>query len=426
MSLGSSLIPLCVMALFAFLSAFWSAAETALFSLSHADRVRLKRQSPQVASQIAFLLGRPRELLITLLLGSATVSTAYYVVASMLAVNLDGLAAVGVSIASLLLLVVAGEILPKTLASLHPLAFARLLTPVLTLWFRAISPVRRLIDQLFVTPFSRLVGPAAPASGRIGVDDLGELLEAGTRSGTLQSAEQRLLGDVLQMGTMRIREVMIPRVDMHWMDERATGHLIAEMVLRTGAERLAVMRGGMDGTLLGIFDARQYIAARAAHQQQSGRGELPITPYIALPSFVPDAARLDQLLEHFRSTHTSLAFCVDEAGSLTGVVSVNDIVSQLLNSHPVEADDDSDVRQVSPGSWLVSGRLSVRDWQEFFGAEMPDAARVSTVSGLLTACLGRLPRVGDEVVIARVRLRVQRLRGRVADQILVSLQETSA
>lgn len=416
--MGSLLVPIGVMALFAVLSAFWAAAETSLFSLSHADRSRLKRQSPHLASQVSFLLGRPRELLVTLLLGSATISTAYYVVGSLIAADLPGIAGFAVTIVSLLLLVVAGEILPKTLAALHPGPFARILITPLALWFRVITPVRAAVDTIFVTPLTRLLRPKARLE-EISVEDLAELLEAGARSGTLRADEERLLADVLELGTMRARDVMTPRVEMPWVDEKATGALIAERVLKTGVERFAVMRGGMDGTLLGLLDARRYIAARAVH---SGRSDLPLAPHMDLPTFVPEAARLDQVLDLFRATGSHLAFCVDEFGALTGRVEVNDIVKQLLASHSQEAEEPPGAVRIDSSRWMVSGRLSVRDWQQFFGAEMRDASRVATINGLITARLGRLPRVGDHVRVGGIDLRVDSLRGRVADQIEVSLK----
>lgn len=420
--MGSLLIPICVMALFAALSAFWAAAETSLFSLSYADRARLKRLSPHLASQVSFLLGRPRELLVTLLLGSATVSTAYYVVGSLIATDLPGIAGFAVTILSLLLLVVAGEILPKTLAALHPGPFARVLITPLALWFRVVSPLRAALDIVVVTPLTRLLLPGVRGE-KISVDDLAELLEAGARSGTLRADEERLLADVLELGTMRARDVMTPRVEMAWVDEKATGAIVADRVLKTGVERFAVMRGGMDGTLVGLLDARRYIAARAMH---SGRGDLAIATHMAPPTFVPEAARLDQVLDLFRATGSHLAFCVDEFGALTGRIEVNDIVSQLLASHTQVAEEAPAAQQIDRSRWMVSGRLGVRDWQQFFGAEMRDASRVATINGLITARLGRLPRVGDQVRVGGITLRVESLRGRVADQIEVSLEEQTA
>lgn len=407
------------------LSAGCSSSETALFSLTASDRAALRKVSKRSASAANTLLGRPRALLVTVLLGNISVNTAYMAVAALLATKLEGAAAqAGAGAVAVGALILFGEILPKVMATAHRIRFARALAPLVLLVDRAVAPVRAVVDVGMVGPGVRLLRPAgAPESRPLTVEELAGLLETAQSQAVFGEEEQELLGEVLDLGRQRVRDVMIPRVDMAWLDEPFTGDDVLEAARRSEHGTLPVR--GQDHRVAGLLNARRYLAARLQRRVRGVAGDPPAREFIEAPSFVPDRARLDQLLQHFRGRTGHMAICVDERGEVTGLVRLEDAVRELVDA-PREgaAEGPEGVKEVGEGVWLVSGRLNVHDWEDYFEAAPGEAMdrRVRTIAGLVLAKLGRVPIEGDTVTLGNVELRVEGMRGRRIETVRVSVQ----
>jgi putative hemolysin len=228
-----------------------------------------------------------------------------------------------------------------------------------------------------------------------------------------------MLRHVIHFGELRVRDVMTPRTDLTWIDVAAPTQRVLEIWRRTGLTRIPVARGSLDHGLLGLLNVKTYVLALA-------RGASPrVEQHLEPPRYFPETTTLDRLLTHFRDAGTKIGVCVDEHGEIVGVISVRDLVQRLITELASEAGDASEPRpeQVGPGRWIVPGRFSVREWPEIFGLRTDP--RVSTLAGLVVARLGRLPKVGDSVRIGNVRLEVLSVAGRVADRVLVGLEEDS-
>ncbi|MBM4109386.1 MAG: HlyC/CorC family transporter [Phycisphaerae bacterium] len=406
------------------LSAGCSSAETALFSLNGSDRAALRKVSRRSASAATTLLARPRALLVTVLLGNIAVNTAYMAVASLLATKLEGAAAqAGAGAAAVGGLILFGEVLPKVLATANRIRFARVLAPLVLLLDRAVAPVRAVVDRGMVGPATRLLRPAgAPESHPLTVGELSGLLETAQSQGVFGEDEQELLGEVLDLGRRRVRDVMIPRVDMAWVDEAFTGEEVLEAARRTGHGLLPVR--SKDGQVAGLLNARRYLAARLQRRTRGVGGDPAAGEFMEAASFVPDRARLDQLLGHFRGRADYVAICVDERGEVTGLVRLEDMVRELIDA-PREGPGGGEegVKEVAEGVWLVSGRLNVHDWEDYFEStpSEPLDRRVRTMAGLVLSKLGRVPKEGDSVRLGNVEMRVEAMRGRRIESVRVSV-----
>lgn len=347
------------------LSALFSGGETALFSITSADRARLRRLSPAAAAAAQALLAKPRRLLILILLLNVSANSAFFVVSSLLAAHAPGhvLPAV-LAVGSVMTMVLFGEVVPKSLATAHRVRFGRFVAPLLRTIGRVLDPVGAAFEAAILRPLSRLFRPAGAGEARaITTLELSSLLEAGAGRGVIDEDEQQLLSDVVALGTVRVREVMTPRVDLRWLPASAGAEQLAELVRSTGHTKYPVARASLDAGVLGIVNAKRFLAAHAA----GALGARTTPAQWAQPAvFVPDRARLDQLLDLFRARHAHVALCVDELGALTGLVEVEDVVRQLVR--PVAEPGDSDSLRVtavgrgsgaSRGAWAsASGRSS--------------------------------------------------------------------
>ncbi len=407
-------------------AALCSSVETALFSLTYQDQARLKKLAPRAARASAALLRNPREFLVSLLFINMICTTLYFVLTSILLLEAAApWIGIAISVFNLVLMTVGAEVVSKMLAARRRVEFARFLAPPTLLTMRAMGPLRVFLDRGIIAPLSRLVRPhesTRPAD--LTADELAALLGGGDHAGHLDSGEREVLRQVIHMGAVRVREVMLPRIEIEWVEAQATPAEVAELAARTRLTRVPVCRAagpatGLDGEVVGMLDVKLYLARWAA----AGRpAALPLEPYLGGVRFVPANTTLDSLLDQMRESGAKAALCVDEHGGVLGLVALRDVVRRLiaeLTGAEETLAERSGVEELEPGRYLVPGRLSARDWGAMFG--LPIDPRVSTVAGVLYALLGRVPQVGDAVQVQNVRVTVKELRGRVVELVEVAI-----
>ncbi|MBA4119789.1 MAG: hypothetical protein C0513_03705 [Isosphaera sp.] len=412
-------------------SAFCSAMETALFSLSYQDFQRLRRESGGggggggAGEAVARLLRRPRAVLVTLLLINTVANITYLVVTSLfLMSDVSPWVAAGVNVFNVIALTLVGEVLSKTLAGRLRVELARRLGPTVWVLVGVVGPVRTTLERGVLGPLVRLLTPSGLSQGgaRLSEEELRGLLSLGQREGSIGAGETGLLRQLVRMNSLQARDVMIPRTEVEWIDAAAGRAEVEAIVARTGATRLPVVGVGasIDGGALGMLNTKRYLAG-------SARGQLAgVSATLEPAHYVPERASLEKLLDNLRTRGIKTALCVDEHGGVTGLVRVQDAAARLVAESAAGAqaegnDAEPAVRMVGLGAWEVSGRLSAVEWSEMFG--LPQDRRATTVAGLIMTSLDRVPRVGDRVSVGNVWLEVLSLDGRVADRVLVRLNQ---
>lgn len=407
-------------------SAFFSATETALFSMRQPDRIRLRKTSPASAAAVSVLLARPRDLLATLLVGNTLANGSYFAVASVLATHAHGVWAGLVGAGCVLWLILVAEIIPKTLAVAHRVLYCRLLATTIAAIYRLAKPVRVVVGGLIVTPLTRLIRPAgagerAPSS----VEELSSLLSLVAREGVIAGDEQRMLADVVSLHTLRVRDAMTPRVDMRWLLPSSSVLDLLGLCRESEHTKFPV-RESEDLPPLGLVNAQRLFPL--LNQDAARFRRAAISRWVEPARYIPDRARLDQLLDHFRASHSDVALCVDELGAVTGIVRMEDVVARLVSGlSDAGADPDEQIRMTGIATWEVPGRLNIHDWAEYFDLKLPALrdAPVTTVGGLLMWRLGRLPRAGDEIRLGGVVLRVQSTDGRTVGRAVVTIPQAA-
>ena len=395
---------LCSLPVLLAASAFFSGSETALFFLSSHQRLELRRSGGLAGSIVWRLLAETRALLITLLLGNMSVNVLYFVITTLLLLRLKnqggaGTAAMGVvSVAVLLILILIGEVTPKLLATRVAVTWSKLVAVPLMLVHRAVGPLRWVLNLFVITPLARLIAPRHKPAG-LSSPVLEALLRISAAQGVIDRGEEQLLQQVLELGQLRVRDVMTPRVDVEAFDLANDPADLIALIRRTHLSRIPIYESDVDH-IVGVARARQVLLRRP-----TTRAEL--TALIQPARFVPEQQRADRLLLTFRQTGTTFALVVDEYGGTAGLVTLEDVVEQMVGqiAGPRGVPDAPRVESVGPGRWRVGAELSVRHWSEAFGQGQP-SADVSTIGGLVMARLGRLPAVNDSTRIGNVDIRV--------------------
>lgn len=403
-------------------SAFASGSETALFGVTHGQRATLRRSNPTLARMVDALLSRPRELLMQVLLLNMVINVSYFIVTSVLTLRAEsGLARVAVSVVSLTTIILMGEVFAKLFASGATLLFLRIAAPVHLFIRKPISGLLRVLDVWVISPLARLVAPSSAEGEASDVtpEQLSKLISMSAGDGVIDRGEQLVLTSIVEMGHLRVEQVMTPRVDMEWVTPDVTLDELAEFCRRTGRTRTLVCERGLDDGMLGIVDARKVFEG------------IPIREAIRPVLYVPEQTRLDMLMEQLRESGRRVGVCVDEHGGVSGVITIADILKELLEEleHPDEHPAES-IEDLGNGRWSVPGRLSIRDWSVLFKDRslIAHTKHVNTLGGLVMVLLDRLPEVGDRVRAGAIEMRVVSMNERAIERIelRVLMPETEA
>lgn len=390
-------------------SAAASGSETALFGLTHGERVALRRQHPKAAGIIDDLLGKPRRLLICVLLLNMVVNVLYFTAAALLLqTTRSPLLGVLAAVVPLVAIILFGEILAKLVADTFRTQWSRVAAPILLSVNLAIGGLLMALDSLIVAPLARLVSP-----GTLGVaqdpSDVRTLIRAGAHGGTIDDHEQDLLEGVVGLSNVRARVAMTPRLDLPAVTAHMPIGQLAQHAHAAGTHRLPV------------FDDRGVVITRILDVKATlARGK----PILEKPIYVPENARLDRVLSQLRERKARTAVCVDEHGESTGLLEFADLMRGLVGL-PIEHGETGvdGIVMVGLGCWSVPGRMPVTELARLFTEhrtqdfQLPPEA--VTIAGAVMTALGRLAQPGDAVDFGPVHVEVEQVSGRTIDRVLV-------
>ncbi len=410
-----------LMAVLLVCSAFFSGSETAYFSLSRADMLRFGRSTARVDRLVDGLLRTSRKLLMVLLLGNQLVNVAFWAIAAVFLVDLQQITDVVwwgealLVVAPLVTVILLGEVAPKNLALSSPARIAQVVALPLTLLVRVLGPVQWLLGTALVDPLTRLLRPARLPASALSPDELADLLDLAQHRQHLAPTESAWIQEVIELGRIRVADIMVPRVDMVTYDiDQGTEGLI-EAFRRTRLIKMPVYRDSQDN-LLGVIYAKQLLLAP----------DTPLAKLVRHVPFVPETGTVDKLLVQFRRTRTQMAFVVDEYGGTAGLVTLEDAMEEVVGEITAPDEEVTEpVQRFSRTEYRLAGDLPIREWTDVFNVELP-AEGISTVGGLVMSLLDRVPREGDTVVLHNLQFTVESMqRHRIAWLGLKLLEQES-
>ncbi len=388
------------------LSGLCSASETALFSLEDRERA-------QAGAAADRLLSHPRDLLVSVLLANLVVNILYFAFSDRLRPPAVGFARELHLLIGLVALLVAGEILPKTVGLRARLALSRFVGPGWLVVVRLLGPLRRAIVRLLdvISALGHNAGDERELSAR----DLSSLIESSAQEGVLERDEVTLLTEIVELREIRVREIMTPRVDNVFCQIDGSNR---EEALAQAVERRLSWMPVVDGS----FDA---VRGRVRVRDLLVQRERPISQLVMPVKFVPEVASALDLLRQLREDRAKEAVCVDEWGGTAGSVTIEDVVEEIVGDLRAEDEPPENlVERLGEGEYLVAGALSVRDWNQRFGSEVVPS-EFETVGGLVTALLGHIPRRGDKVAYGSLRMQVDRVRHRRVEFVRLSVPKAT-
>ena len=398
------------------LSGFFALAETSLVRMNKSRARSLRDQGRHGAKSLVALAETPEKFLNPLLLLVLMCQLVSATMVGVLAGRLFGAAGVFIAtVGEVVVIFVVFEAIPKNFAVQHSDDAALMTAPVVSsiLKFWPIKWVSSLLLSIADTVIGWF-GSSGEAS-KMTESEVLAMADVAHEDDAIASEERNFIRSVIEFGDTIVREVMVPRIDMVDVGDSASVREALDIAIDTGRSRLPVIGEGVDD-IVGIVNLR-HLARLVAN----GRGEDLVSEHMGEAQFVPETKRVAALLTEIRRAKTHLFVVVDEYGGTAGLVTLEDILEELVGEITDESDpsvdEDDEVQTIEEGLEL-SGRLNIDDANDEYGLALPKDGW-DTVGGLVLDLAGGVPEVGDSFVTEHYRLTVARMDGRRIEEILV-------
>lgn len=416
MELFLSIIPIFLLLL---LSAFFSGSETAMTAASQPRMFEMERRGNRRAGQVNTLRAKKERLIGSILLGNNMVN----ILASALATSLfiGWLGPGGVVYATLvmtLLVLIFAEVMPKAYALHHPDRMALAVAPILKVMVFVFAPIARTI-QFIVEGTLRLFGIRFDThlAGLTSEDELRGIISMHQGPELEVQDEREMLRSVLDLGDLEVGEVMTHRSSVVMIDASKSAAEIVAEVLSSPHTRLPLFEGETDN-ITGVIHAKDLL--RSVQQSEGKVEALDIRKIAAAPWFIPESTSLLDQLRAFRQRREHFAIVVDEYGSLMGIVTLEDIIEEIVGDISDEHDAAvAGIRPAGASAWIVNGEVTIRDLNRELGWDLPDE-HASTIAGLVMHEARRIPEVKQVFAFHGIRFEILRRRSHRITSIRVS------
>ena len=403
------------------LSAFFSACEIGLLSAGKYRLRQLAEEGSWSGRIVVGLLQRPTVMLTAILVAitglnytSEAVATTWLVQDSRLGPHWGPIVAIG-SLAVMVLIF--SEVTPITYAAANPTRVARVAAaPVWLLTWALWLPVK--IITAFASGLVRLGGGVTHRGAEVVTEEeLRTIVDMEAERGGIEPEEKEMIHSIFEFGDKVAREIMVPRPDMVLVERTTTVREAAQLAIQHRLSRLPVYDGDPDH-IVGIVHAKSLLPFIRNQQEQ-----LPVEQVMRPPAFIPETKRVSELLEEFRKQQQTLAIVVDEYGGTAGLVTVEDLLEEIVGEIYDEYDlEYTPAQRVDERTWVVNGKVSIDDANELEGAQLP-SGDYDTVAGLIYERLGAIPEPGARVETEAMILTVDEVSGRRVTRVRMTRKE---
>lgn len=384
-------------------SMFFSGSETAVTSLGEHQAAKILEDGGRDARTVSSWVKHPVKVLSTILVGNNITNTLMGAMATALAIeHLEGGAwgdwAVPVAVfVTTVLLLIFGEIFPKAVGRAYSHKLAIPLLSVLNVLGRVLSPVVWTLTKLTNWMLARTVSEE-PGHNKVTSDDLDFLVKVGQREGTIAADQAELLRGIFRFDDKIVRDIMVPQRDVTAIDFDWDVGRVVEVARDSGHSRMPVFEGDLD-SIRGVLHIKSLIGRHDA-------GREGIEQAMRAPLFVSESLLISDLLQRFKEERKHLAIVVDDGGHTVGVVTLEDVLEQIVGKIFDESDQAPSAALDHLGVCYLDGTASLRQVEETFDMEFEELDGVDSVGDLLTQLAGQIPIAGSVVVFEQLRFKI--------------------
>ena len=399
--------------------AFASAAETALTSVNRIHIKNLAEKGDKRAQQIELLLAKPNVFLTTILVINNVAIIVASSIATVIAIALlpewgQVLSTIIISIVALVFC----EVTPKNAAVQNADSWALAMVPTVAAASWLLQPITTAFNNL-TGALLRLAGiPLTRTGPSVTEEELRLLVNVGEEEGTIEEDESNMIHSIFTLSDTTVREVMVPRIDMVTLEVGATLTEAVDLITQGGQSRIPMYEETIDN-IIGVLYAKDLLRELRNRNQDA-----PLHDLVRPAYFVPESKKLDDLLHELQHKRVHMAIVFDESGAISGLVTIEDLVEEIIGDIQDEYDREESVYdQISPTEYIFDAKINIEDFNEVLETSIEPDEDYDSLAGYVLATLDKIPSVGDVVEADGVTLTVLATRGRRITKIKAVLKE---
>ncbi len=402
-------------------SALFSGSEVALFSL---NIKKLELSNSLSGKYITSLLNSPRQLLITILLGNTLFNVAASIISVSIAlqiaaeynISVDIILVFQIFILTVLILLI-GEITPKIWASKHPQKFARFVSYPLYWSNIILYPISKVLTESMKSIFSKVKHPIKKTA--ILSSELTDLADYGVEKGTIEEEEQELIHGIVSFKSVTVREVMTPRVDLTAASVETGFEDLLKLINDSGHSRIPLYEESLD-KILGIIYAKDMLSFV---RQSDKEVKIDLKKIARSAIFVPETKLISELFKEFKLKRMHVGIVVDEYGGTAGLISLEDILEEIVGEIVDEYDKDvAEITKLNESSYIVLGKTSIDEINELLGIDLSsENDDYDTIGGFIFNHAGTIPNKGYKFEIKGIRISVSEIAHNRIEKVLVEI-----
>ena len=399
------------------LSAFFSGSETAFIALQRVRLLHLQRTGKPGAGRVLKLVQRPEKLLATVLLSNNLVNTAAAAVATALAISLvdnTNIAVLIATAATTILILIIGEIIPKTVAWRRAETVSFAVARPLTILGTALWPVTQLL-QLISNSFNKALG-ITDVRQHLTEEEIRSVIAAGALAGAVEPTEAAMMEKVLRLGDRQVREIMTPRTEIVWIEKNTTLKDFLDIYARETHTRFPVFEDDLEN-VVGVLYVKDILQNMADKTIQL---DSPITGVLRPAYFVPETKLAGQLFSELRQERMQMAMIVDQHGGVAGLVTLKQLTEVIVGPIGEEGEPaQEEFATIGENIYEVDAGIAISEANEDLGLEIPEGD-YQTLAGFVLERLGHIPREGEVLYYLDMRLEVTKMRRLRIEQVRVT------
>ena len=405
---------ICVMA-----SAFFSSSETAFISLQKIRLRHMESQGAEKASRIAKILEKPEKFITTVLLGNNFVNTAAAALGTAVVLSLWGgseqIAVLFSTVTVTIVLLVVGEVVPKIVASQHSERVARLFVTPVSLLSWVLAPATAILGWIG-TSFSKLIGGTPTQRTLVTEEEIRTMITVGKEEGVVAEAEAKMLDKVFEFGDAPVREAMIPRPDVVWLEKGTTLADFMTVYSDHPHTRFPIYEDSPDN-VVGVLSIKDVLLARSKGEVDE---KTPIDSLTRPIVFSPETKRIGPLFREMQASGSQMAVVVDEYGGIAGIVTLRELLAQLVGRFGDEFPRESqEFQAIDEHTYDIDGSMRVEEVNEELGMNLP-SGDYETIAGLVLNRLGHVPKEGEQFRYQEMKFTVKEMRNLKIEKLRIT------
>ncbi len=384
---------LLVFVILLILSGFFSASETAYFSISSSELSRMDKNEDYGSKQIIHLLSHPKKLLITIIMGNTIVNIAAASLAAILTLDICATMGIDLKIGVVIdvvivtfVILICTEIIPKVAAVKNAKEVAKKFAFPLTLFYYIFSPIVSVFHAF--TQWLTVVFEVNKNKVLLSEDELRSIVDMSEEKGTLQQDEKEMIHSIFEFGETTVREIMVPRIDMVTIQTTSKLSSLLNLIKKHHHSRIPLFKDKVDN-IIGIVYAKDLLL----FVNRKSNVDVNLEKLARTAYFVPEQKKIDELLREFQTERIHMAIVVDEYGGTAGLVTLEDIIEEIVGEIQDEHDyEEPQYQKISEHEFLVDGGMDLEELNEELHLHLPTEEGVETLGGFLFGLFGSVPK----------------------------------